>query len=291
MNEKKLYESLVQGNPGWCELSGQAIWRISGRDRIKYLNGQLPADIASLPPGCALQTAALNRKGRMDCELWIAHHPEFLFVDCPKEIEEATEKRLTSFLVADKVTIEKLGGQFYLYHYFSPDPPKGFSFCFQNKRFGIPGWDVWSERRLEDFGCPEVPPGVQESLRLENMIPRWGKELTSNTLALEAFLSKDSISFTKGCYVGQEIISRIHHIGEINQLLTLLIALDESIPQLGQLYYQSRPAGRLTSSGYSYGYNKAVALGYIRKEYRKEQGIVQIAGQSLKILKAPPPIG
>ncbi|WP_134439955.1 CAF17-like 4Fe-4S cluster assembly/insertion protein YgfZ [Methylacidiphilum caldifontis] len=291
MNEQKLYESLVQGHPGWCSLLSQSLWTVRGKDRIRYLNGQLAADISSLPIGSSVHTAALNRKGRIDCDLWIANQGETIFVDGPKEIEEQIANRLSRFLVADQVSIEKIDGQFFLYHYFGPHPPKGFTLCFQNKRFGIEGWDIWSDTSLVDFGCPEVPPTVQESLRLENMIPQWDKEITEQTIPLEVFLTKQSISFTKGCYVGQEIISRIHHLGQINQLLTLFIALENSNPQPGQLYYESRAVGRLTSCGYSFGYNKTIALGFIHREHRKEQNRVESNGCFFKILKAPPPIG
>ncbi|WP_052250411.1 CAF17-like 4Fe-4S cluster assembly/insertion protein YgfZ [Methylacidiphilum kamchatkense] len=292
MNEKSIYEKLVQGQPGWCSLRDQSLWKVYGKDRTKYLNGQIPADLSSLPVGQSLHTAALNRKGRIDCELWIANQQEAFYIDAPKEIKESTEKRLTSFLVADKVSIEQLDNSYRLYHYFGLESPKGFELCFFNKRFGIPGWDIWTQTGIENFSCMEIPPKILESLRLEAMIPRWGSELTANIIALEAFLNKEAISFTKGCYVGQEIISRIHHLGQVNHLLTLFLCLDDNVPQCAPLFDQNQAVGRLTSSCYSFGYEKPVALGFLRKEFRKEGNVLRTSNDCyLKILKAPPPIG
>ena len=110
-------------------------------------------------------------------------------------------------------------------------PETGFLITYS--RFGLPGHDVWSAKSNPIAGST-VEPDVIETLRLEHGIPRWGAELTMATLPPEAGPHMlGAISYTKGCYVGQETIARLKSVGHVNRSLTFLKSDSAAFPPPG----------------------------------------------------------
>jgi folate-binding protein YgfZ len=111
----------------------------------------------------------------------------------------------------------------------------------------------------------ERPPGDEaseedvERWRIESRIPRWGRELDDSILPAEAGLDETHISFTKGCYPGQEPIARQHHRGKVNRKLRVLEIEGEAVPG-DELVFGEKSVGRITSAA------NGVALGYVRTE-------------------------
>ena len=102
-----------------------------------------------------------------------------------------------------------------------------------------------------------------ELLRITAGTPAWGKEIDDRVLPAEAGLTERAVSFTKGCYPGQEPIARLHYRGHANRGLRVL-ALD-GLPELeSELVYEGKTVGRITSA--AAGENGAVALAYVRRE-------------------------
>src|SRR5262249_8375640 len=136
------------------------------------------------------------------------------------------------YVVADDVQIDDVTGQFSLFHLLGEIPPVelGEHKLRSVDRFGEPGHDIWAESgrhdelfsqlskrfRVCDEACAEV-------LRIERGIPRWGKELTQEIIPIEANLERRAIDYEKGCYIGQEVISRIKMSGQTNKRLCGLI--------------------------------------------------------------------
>src|SRR6202044_1590323 len=127
-----------------------------------------------------------------------------------------------------------------------PAPEAGFVVAYT--RFGLPGHDVWVAGPDAAITGQTVEPDVVETLRLEPGIPRWGAELTTATLPPEAgphLLA--AISYTKGCYVGQETIARLKSVGHVNRTLVFLQSDSEASPPAGAKFFQEdREIGTLT---------------------------------------------
>jgi tRNA-modifying protein YgfZ len=104
----------------------------------------------------------------------------------------------------------------------------------------------------------EVSEEEAERARIEAGIPRWGRELDDRALPTEAGLDKTHISFTKGCYPGQEPIARLHYRGHVNRRLRVL-EVDAGAPG-DEIAYEGKPVGRITSAV------GGLALGYVRVE-------------------------
>ena len=126
----------------------------------------------------------------------------------------------------------------------------------------------------------ERPPGEEvdgeayERWRVEAGIPRWGREIDDSVLPAEAGLTETHVSFTKGCYPGQEPIARLHHRGKVNRRLRRL-ELDEE-PESDELVLDGKVVGRITSRAGDR------ALGYVRTEV-PEDAVLEVGGASARL--------
>src|SRR5207248_6728801 len=100
------------------------------------------------------------------------------------------------------------------------------------RRFADPGWDVWTDAARHDgisqqllSAFDPVDSAAAETMRIEQGIPRWGRELTDEIIPIEANLEERTVDYQKGCYIGQEVISRMKMSGQTNKRLCGLISL------------------------------------------------------------------
>jgi folate-binding protein YgfZ len=136
----------------------------------------------------------------------------------------------------------------------------------------------WS--RLIDGGVV-VPAGHEayETWRIESGIPRYGLDVTADTLALEAPV-EDAIAYGKGCYLGQEVVERVSARGHVNRRLSGLLCDGPSVPAARErLWAGDREVGWITSAAWSWSRAQPVALGYVRREHL-EPGTVLTLGDA-----------
>ena len=103
-------------------------------------------------------------------------------------------------------------------------------------------------------------------------MPRWGSELTAQIIPVEANLEADAIDYAKGCYIGQEVISRMKMSGQTNKQLCGLVSLEEAPLAPGMKLFDSvsgKEVGRITSAARSERLGKEIALGYLKRGFRK----------------------
>jgi len=265
-----LYYRIVAGEAHTRVLSPRAIWRLTGPDAQRYLNGQVTNDVAILADGQVCYAAVCTAKGRMEGDLFITFHGTQYFLDADIALRENLDARLQKYLIADDAVFENIDDSWSLSHVFgaaSPPVPET-SFVIPHQRFGLPGHDVWIPSPGTVIVGETVPDDVIETLRLEYGFPRWGAELTANTLPPEAGPRLiDSISYTKGCYVGQETIARLKSVGHVNRTLVFLQSDSASFPAAGtKLMQADHEIGMVTSAGYSPRSEKGIALGYVQRQ-------------------------
>jgi len=144
-------------------------------------------------------------------------------------------------------------------------------------RSGAVGFEIYIERRhagdlghaLERAGGVPVDDAVMDAVRIEAGIPAFTIDMGQETIPLEAGIERDAISFTKGCYPGQEIIIRIVHRGHgrVAKKLVGLLVQGEDVPDPGdRLFSEDREVGRVTSAAYSPALLSPIALGYVERE-------------------------
>jgi folate-binding protein YgfZ len=201
-------------------------------------------------------------------------------VDADPELREQLPARLDRYIIADDVQLEDVTDRFALFHVASemlpPGPPARKSVL--SNRFGWPGWDLWFDRTEHgeifrqlaensvfcDDGCAEI-------LRIEQGIPRWGRELTNEIIPLEANLEATSIDYSKGCYIGQEVISRMKMSGQTNKQLCGLNSVSGGplspgwrlLAEMGE----RKEAGWITSAARSARLEREIALGYVKRGF------------------------
>src|SRR3989449_7377427 len=151
------------------------------------------------------------------------------------------------------------------------------------RRFAEQGSDIWSDRARHDAVWQQLSSASQfldsaaaEVVRIEQGIPRWGSELTDEIIPIEANLEQRTIDYQKGCYIGQEVISRIKMSGQTNKRLCGLISLDD-VPLQAGMRLASAPekgkeAGWITSATRSEKIGKEIALGYVKRGFNSPSG-------------------
>jgi folate-binding protein YgfZ len=203
----------------------RTLLRLTGEDRIRFLNGQVTQDLKKLLPGQTLRAAVITAKGRLESDCRIAATQDALWVETDAPLRHTLRTRLEKFIVADDVTVEDLSDSFRLAHFPHlsappPDAPKDSLFFFSS-RFREPGLDLWIPSS-SPWSPPPSPLANWEPVRIARGLPLWGVDVDANTLPPEAGFESDAISSTKGCYIGQEVISRLRSVGHVNRHLCIL---------------------------------------------------------------------
>src|SRR5205807_3119261 len=133
--------------PAFFDLSVRAKLRLTGADRIRFLNGQTTNDVRKAGAEAGQESCVLNGKGHLDAHVFLFATPNEIWIDADEELRGQLQTRLERYVIADDVTIEDVTDQFALFHVLGESEPKmaGAKFCLQSRRLGINGWDVWLE--------------------------------------------------------------------------------------------------------------------------------------------------
>ena len=259
------------------DLSARAKLRVTGADRLRFLNGQITNDLRKASETVAVEACVLNAKGKLNAQILIGALGETFLIDAEPELRETLRVRLERYVIADDVQIEDVTDEFSLFHVLTEEPPPpGSGRVVSARRFATTGWDIWSDPTRHDALRHELPSGyvlidsaAADVMRIEQGLPRWGRELTDEIIPIEANLERRTIDYEKGCYIGQEVISRIKMSGQTNKRLCGLISLNNTPLQPGmKLIAPSAPgkeAGWITSATRSQRLGKEIALGYVKR--------------------------
>jgi folate-binding protein YgfZ len=144
----------------------------------------------------------------------------------------------------------------------------------RSDRLGVPGFDIvcpadkaaWYREQLLGRGAVAAGPATYEVLRVEAGTPAYGKDIDESTLAPEVGRTAQAISYTKGCYLGQEPIVRVRDLGHVNRVLTgVRLAGAEPAAHGAKVWRDGKEVGHVTSSVFSPGLGTAIALAYVRR--------------------------
>jgi folate-binding protein YgfZ len=263
----------------FLDLSARAKLRVSGADRFRFLNGQITNDLRKASETAAIEACVLNAKGKLNAHIFIAAVAESFLIDAEPELREILRARLERYVIADDVQIEDVTDEFSLFHIFTDRWPAVRSGPIVSAlRFNAPGWDIWSDSAghnavRNELGSAYVfiDSAAADVMRIEQGLPRWGRELTDEIIPIEANLEQRTIDYQKGCYIGQEVISRIKMSGQTNKRLCGLISLNNTQLQPGMKLAapsaSGREAGWITSATRSQRLDKHIALGYVKRGF------------------------
>ena len=305
------------------DLNARAKFRLSGSDRVRYLNGQVSNDIRKLGRHEVRPACVMTAKGKMNGLIRVSATGEALLIDVEEELRESLSMRLERYIIADDAVLEDITEEHGLAHFLGfaglPEEsllPEGATW-YRSKRFGVEGIDITGPRdalaslvrgegaifeflkaALEASASEEagsegagreiflVAAATAEVLRIECGIPLWGRELDENTIPVEAGLESETIDYHKGCYIGQEIISRIKSIGRVNRNLRGFL-LSAPVEPGVRLLDGEKEVGVLTSVAWSDALGATVALGYLRRGTESAMlraGTVEVQARPLPLL-------
>src|SRR4029077_21190747 len=266
-------------NAIFLDLSERAKFRITGTDRLRFLNGQITNDLRKASETSSIEACILNAKGKTDAHIFVSALEQSFLVDAAGDLRETIKVRLERYVIADDVQIEDVTDQFLLFHVLLQQPPALESGRIVSvRRFAEPGWDTWAEAARHAASLQELSSrwtlcdsDAAEVMRIEQGIPRWGRELTEGIIPIEANLEQRAIDYQKGCYIGQEVISRIKMSGQTNKRLCGLISV-EDIPlqpgmKLAPHSMAGKEVGRITSATRSERIEKEIAVGYVKRGF------------------------
>jgi folate-binding protein YgfZ len=280
---------------------------IAGGDRVRFLHGQVTNDVKSLRVGEGCCAALVTAKGKMQSDLNIYCLPEELLLDFEPGLTAIVSERLQKYVIADDVQIIDVAPNYGLLSVQGPKaeaiiraagigddlPARPFGFVrkpetdfgelhvMNQPRLGTSGFDLLAAAdqvealRKKLIGAAKSGGGREcgaeafEIARIEAGIPRFGADMDETINPLEAGLETRAISFSKGCYIGQEVISRIRTYSEVAKALRGLRLADDlkSLPKKGdKLFHDGKEAGFITSATVSPRLKANIALGYVKRE-------------------------
>jgi tRNA-modifying protein YgfZ len=263
----------------FLDLSARTKLHVTGADRFRFLNGQITNDLGKASETVALEACVLSAKGKLNAHIFITAFGEGLLIDAESELREMLRERMERYVIADDVQIEDVTDKFSLFHVFTEEQPSAESGRIVSAlRFAARGWDVWSNSARHDAVRRElaseflfIDSAAADVMRIEQGLPRWGHELTDEIIPIEANLEQRTIDYQKGCYIGQEVISRIKMSGQTNKRLCGLISLEDTPLQAAMKLVapsaSGKEAGWITSATRSQRLRKEIALGYVKRGF------------------------
>ena len=269
--------SAILASAAAIDLSSHLRLRFSGSDRLRYLNGQLTNDVTKASPNLILPAAVTNLKGRLEAIVHLHSSPDAIFLDAPASLRDSLPPRLEKYIIADDVTVDDLSDSSSLIHIAGRSPVQltpllaETEHAIAHPRFGIPGTDIWSTPDRLEFWLAQFPalsPSDAANLMVLHAIPDWDRDLSDGILPPEARLESTHIDYHKGCYIGQEVISRMRTAGKTNRLL-VPVRIPDSIPTQGSHLFlpdaPDSPVGTLSSTA-PHPDGGAIALAWLRRD-------------------------
>ena len=276
---------------------------VGGSERALYLQGLLTNDIVGLKAGSGCYAAWLTPQGRMHTDMHVLESGDMILLDVPAAEADATIARLDQYLFSEDVRLELLDGQLAAIWMHGPSaaavvagtlseaasaaswPSYHVSRAFWEAspvivvridQLGAPGYCLYVQPQaaaplrdaLQRAGAKPVSPEAIHACRIEAGYPVFGLDMTGDTIPLEAGIEDRAISFTKGCYVGQEVIIRVLHRGHGRVARRLVgVLVQERVPQAGaRILAGQKEVGFVTSAALSPALGP-IALGYVHRDF------------------------
>jgi aminomethyltransferase len=279
LSEMTGYDALRNG-AAWLDLSGRGKIKLLGEDRARLLHAMTTNHIQQLTPGTGCYAFFLNTQGRILADANVLCRPDHFLLDLEPETREKIYQHLDRYIIADDVTLEELPlatiavegpkAAEVLQAAGAPIPEVDYSSADWGDRLvarlnstGSLGFFVFAPDKdaliaqLEAAGAVAADAEAAHVVRLEHGKARYGEDLSERFLAQEAN-QPHALHFSKGCYLGQEIVERVRSRGQIHRVLKPLVLDEKEPPAPGT----KLPAGEITSAAYSPALDKVVALAY-----------------------------
>ncbi|MBX3237781.1 MAG: aminomethyltransferase family protein [Nitrospiraceae bacterium] len=293
---------------GLADLSHRGRLKVTGDDRVKWLQSIISNDILPLQPGQGRYSSFLTHKGKMLTYFRAYVQPDHILVEDVGEVGDATFQALRKFLLyGTKAKMENCADTSGLLLVSGPKTAEVIKTAFGVDASGLallqcltvtvagqPGLvmrteetgeldlevlvpaavltDTWNQLMQAGAGQGLIPIGTKarEALRMEAGLPVAGPDLNEEIVPPEANLEGKAFSLSKGCYPGQEVVARMDTYGNVRRHLVGLVLKDGTLPLKGaKLFSQDREVGWVSSVAYSPQQNAVIAFGFPLRDFSK----------------------
>ena len=309
------YSALVEGC-AVLEAPARDRLRVTGEDRLRFINGLVTCDLRQLDPGSGTYGFFTTQQGRIlsDATIWALETE--LDLELPPGRGEVVAAHALRYRVADRVDIEPArelaemliaGPQVEdlaadALHTQLPETAWGrFRFgtvdVLREERIGVAAVRVRGavdavaeiRERMEVLGAVRSATGALETLRVERGIPKFAVDFTEESLPQETGLESQAVSYTKGCYLGQEIVARVHYRGRVNRLVRGLVAETEGGLEAGQdVLLDGESVGRVSTAAFSPALGAPAGLAMLHR--KAEPGVVASLSTGARVTVAELPL-
>jgi folate-binding protein YgfZ len=316
-------EAAVREGAAIGSISPRAQLAVAGPDRAAFLQGLLTNDIQALAEGSGCYAAWLTPQGRMLTDMHVLQSSGMMLLDVPAAQVSAVLARLDQFVFSEDVRIESLAEAMTSVWIHGPQAASVISSTVESGVSGIADWNDYqhdtasfegnpiSVARIDQIGVPgycvflaraaeaqfvaaAVGAGAKvvgvealDAARIEAGYPLYGVDMTEDTIPLEAGIEQRAISFTKGCFVGQEVVIRVLHRGGgrvVKKLVGLKLSSGADVGST--IVSGERDIGALTSIATSSRFG-TIALGYVHRDFVADGTAVHVNGHPATVVSLP----
>jgi folate-binding protein YgfZ len=318
-NAAREFAALVSGC-GLFRLNNRTKISLSGKDRVRWLNGMITNKVRDLGPGQGIYAFVLNAQGHILGDLYAYNRGESLLVDTDQSQSEKLLEIFRRYIIMDAVTLANVTDECAAIGIAGPKAGEvlraagitfeklgslqsvdrtwqGFSLSVvRTDRPALESYEIWStpehasvlSEALATSGATTVGPAAMELLRIACGVPRYGQDIRERDLPQETEQLR-ALNFEKGCYIGQEIVERIRSRGKVHRKFTGFEVIGPAPLRGEKIQSQGKEVGEVTSTAslpFSSG-SQPVALGYIRREAVDAERPLEAGQARLQVTELP----
>jgi folate-binding protein YgfZ len=283
------------------------VLKFTGSERVSWLQGMVTNDVQKLVPGTGCYAAHLSPQGKIVAHMQILADEDALWLSLERAAVPKLAQAFDKLLIMEDVHIEDCSAKFDILSVVGPraasvlenwvDQPLSLEGRYSHRNLeegrvvlSDLGYDVWIPRGQADkvlrslahIGATAIDHGTWDVLRTEAGIPIYGVDIDETTTMPE--IGEKGISYDKGCYVGQEVVAKVKYIGHVNRRFVGLIVSGPELPQLkSPIHKGEKEVGHVTTSLFSPGLNRPIALGFVSRSAYAPGTEVEIRSEGKKL--------